>query len=61
MPFHGDLPGLATHLTQMANIPARPLDLNMVLDTREPLDNALQAAAINAVGAALRSEEGTTA
>jgi MSHA biogenesis protein MshI len=57
LPFATDLPGLSTHLTQMADVPARPLDLNVLLDTREPLDNALQAATVDAVGAALRVEE----
>ena len=57
MPFAGDLPGLTTHLTQMADIPARPLDINALLESREPIDSALQAAAIDAIGAALRIEE----
>jgi len=57
LPFAGELPGLTTHLTQMADVPARPLDINALLESREPIDNALQAAAIDAIGAALRIEE----
>ncbi len=56
-PFPHALPGLATHLTQMVDIPTRLLDLNVVLDCAQHVDDALQAAAADAVGAALRREE----
>lgn len=61
LPFSSELPGLTTHLTQLADVPARSLDLNALFDTPEPLDNALQAATVDAVGAALRRDQGEVA
>ena len=54
VPFVSELPGLCTHLTQMVDLPCRPLDLNLLLETQGALPDTLQAATINALGAALR-------
>ncbi|MDX1594923.1 MAG: hypothetical protein R3298_11795, partial [Gammaproteobacteria bacterium] len=57
-PFEEELPGLCDHLTQMVDIVARPIDLNALCDVPHPLPDALQAHAIDAVGAALRAPTG---
>jgi hypothetical protein len=54
VPFVSELPGLCTHLTQMVDLPCRPLDLNVLLEAQGALPDTLQAATINALGAALR-------
>jgi MSHA biogenesis protein MshI len=50
---------LAEYATSHLGVKARALDLNTVLKTRTPLDLALQANCISAIGAALRLEEKT--
>lgn len=50
---------LAEYAASHLGLKARALDLNTVLKSRTPLDMALQANCINAIGAALRLEEKT--
>ncbi len=51
------LAGLESRLKRVLGLPVRRLDLNQLLDTGKPLDEATQANCLLAIGAALRHEE----
>lgn len=55
-PMLHDVPGMSTHLSANLGVAVSMLDLNTVLACREPLDIALQAQCLTAIGAALRVE-----
>ena len=55
-PTEEPVPGMMAYLANNLGLPVRMLDLNTVLDTSEPLSDALQAQCLLAIGAALRQE-----
>jgi len=55
-PMEDEVPSLVPHLSSNLGVAVRVLDLSVVLDCREPLDDALQARNLLAIGAALRVE-----
>ncbi|HKK06901.1 MAG TPA: pilus assembly protein PilM [Gammaproteobacteria bacterium] len=56
-PVEREVEGLVSYLAANLGVQVRMLDLNDVLESPEPLDFALQARCISAIGAALRVEE----
>ena len=47
-------PMLTDYLADQLSVEVRPLDLNQLVRCEEPLDEALQARCLTAIGAALR-------
>jgi len=56
-PMERDVAGLVSYLAANLGVQVRMLDLNDVVESLEPLDFALQARCLSAIGAALRVEE----
>lgn len=56
-PTEYEIPGLTTHLANSLGVPVRMLDINMLVDSEQPLSDQLQAHCLSAIGAALRVEE----
>ncbi|MEX2353015.1 MAG: pilus assembly protein PilM, partial [Gammaproteobacteria bacterium] len=55
-PLPRQIDGVAEYISSQLEIPARMLDVNTLIDVQEPIDPALQASCILAIGAALRKE-----
>jgi len=58
-PTEQPIPGLLGYLASNLGLPVRALDLTTIIDSNEPLSDALQAQCLPAIGAALRVEERT--
>jgi MSHA biogenesis protein MshI len=59
-PLAREIPGIAEYITEQLEIPTRILDVNLLIDTKEPVENVLQSECLLAIGAALRQENRTT-
>jgi MSHA biogenesis protein MshI len=59
-PLAREIPGMAEYITDQLEIPTRMLDVNTLIDTKEPMENELQSECLLAIGAALRQENRTT-
>lgn len=55
-PLPREIPGIAEYITDQLEIPTRILDVNMLIDTKEAVENELQSECLLAIGAALRQE-----
>jgi MSHA biogenesis protein MshI len=55
-PLPIEIEGLAEYITAQLEIPARILDVNSLIDVRQPVNQQIQANCILAIGAALRKE-----
>lgn len=55
-PLPREVTGIAEYIHEQLEIPARVLDINALIDTREPVAGSVQSGCLLAIGAALRQE-----
>ena len=56
-PIGKEIPGVTEYIAEQLQIPARMLDVNELIDTKEPISSLEQSRCLLAIGAALRTEE----
>lgn len=56
-PLARKIPGMAEYISEQLEIPTRMLDVNTLIDTKQPVEDLLQSECLLAIGAALRQEE----
>lgn len=55
-PIGKEIPGITEYISEQLQIPARMLDVNELIDTKEPVSAIEQSRCLLAIGAALRTE-----
>lgn len=56
-PIGKEIPGVTEYISEQLQVPARMLDVNELIDTKEPISSLEQSRCLLAIGAALRIEE----
>lgn len=56
-PIGKEIPGVMEYISEQLQLPARMLDVNELIDTKEPVSSLEQSRCLLAIGAALRAEE----
>lgn len=56
-PIGKEIPGVTEYISEQLQLPARMLDVNELIDTKEPVSSLEQSRCLLAIGTALRAEE----
>ncbi len=56
-PIGKEIPGVTEYISEQLQVPARMLDVNELIDMKEPISSLEQSRCLLAIGAALRTEE----